>query len=694
MFTSLFNPKSVAVVGASPNKKKVGFAVLDNLLKFKYKGKIYPINPNHKKILGLDCYKSMLDIPVNTDLVVIAVPHLTVPKVLEEAGQKKTKNAIIISSGFSETGEEGASLEKSLIEISKKYGIRILGPNCLGIINPKCNLNASFATKMPPKGKVAFLSQSGALCTSILDWAEKVHFGFSKFISLGNNLDIHEADLLDYLGNDSETEVILMYIEGVKQGGKFLEVAKKVTQKKPVIVVKAGKTEKGAKAVLSHTGSISGRDNIYDVAFEKAGILRAENTDELFELARIFSNLEPPKKDNVAIVTNAGGPGVLAVDASSQYGLNVAKFSEATIKKLKSKLPLQANINNPVDVIGDASAETYENALNAALADSNVGSCLVILTPQKMTEIKETAEVVVKLHKKYKKPVACSFMGGIDTAEGTRVLKKADIPHFDTPDDAVRALAGFTKYYCNILRKEKPLFVEIAGDKQKIQTIIERLKHENRQIMSAEEGFEILSAYGISIPPSDVAANEGEAAEKAGQLGFPVVMKINSPNISHKSDIGAIAKDISSDEEAGIEFRKIMENSKKAVPDARIFGVTIQKQVKGKEFVIGINNDATFGKFATFGFGGIYVEILKDVSSRLLPLSKQDVYSMIKEIKSYAILEGARGENAGDIDAVASSILKLAQLARDFDLSMIEINPLIVMDKDKGCFAVDVRAKL
>jgi len=694
MFSSLFNAKTVAVIGASPNKKKVGFAVLDNLIKFKYRGRIYPINPKHKKILGLTCYKSVLDVPGTLDLVVIAVPNITVPQVLEEAGRKKARNAIIISSGFAEIGEEGIGLEKLLLEISHKYNIRILGPNCLGIINPKNNLNASFATKMPPKGKVAFLSQSGALCTSILDWAEKVHFGFSKFISLGNNLDIHEADLLDYLGKDTETEIILMYIEGVKLGKEFFEIAKKVTSKKPVIVMKSGRTEIGAKAVLSHTGSISGKDDIYDIAFDKMGILRVENIDALFELARIFSNLEPPKTENVAIVTNAGGPGVLAIDACSQYKLNVAKFSEKTINKLKAKLPTQANINNPVDVIGDATAKTYEDALDAVLADDNVGSCLVILTPQKMTEIKETAEVVVKLHKKYKKPIASSFMGGIDTAKGTHVLKKTDMPHFDTPDDAIRALADFTKYYCDILKREKPQFIEIKGDKERAQKIIDRLKNENRQIFSVEEGFELLSAYGINIPPGELAANEEEAVGKARQLGYPVVMKINSPDITHKSDIGAIAMDISSDEEARVEFRKIIENSKKAVPDARINGITIQKQIKGREFVIGVNKDITFGQFATFGFGGIYVEILKDVSLRLLPLSKQDVYSMIKEIKSYRILEGARGENPADIDAVADTILRLGQLASDFDLGVIEINPLIVMDKDKGCYAVDVRAQI
>jgi acetyltransferase len=694
MFNSLFNPKSVAVVGASPNKKKVGFAVLDNLLKFKFKGKIYSVNPKHKKILNLKCYQSISEIPVALDLVVIAVPNTVVPEILEEAGLKKTKNAIIISSGFGEIGERGLELEKKLLEIANKYNIRILGPNCLGIINPKSNLNASFATKMPPKGKVAFLSQSGALCTSILDWAEKVHFGFSKFISLGNNLDIHEADLLDYLGHDSETEVILMYIEGVKQGKKFLEIASRVTKKKPVIVIKSGKTEKGAQAVLSHTGSMSGKDRIYNVAFEKSGILRAENIDELFELARIFSNLEPPKKDTVAIVTNAGGPGVLAVDGCSQYGLDVAKFSENTIEKLKQKLPIQANIRNPVDVIGDATAKTYEDALNAVLADENVGSCLVILTPQKMTEIKQTAEVVVKLHKKYKKPIASSFMGGIDTAAGTHVLKKAGMPHFDTPDDAIRALAGFTKYNCDVLKRKKQQFPEILGHKEQVQKITDRIKSENRQMFSGIEALELIHLYGIKVPDLIDVPNPDEAAEKSQLLGFPVVMKINSPDISHKSDIGAIAKDISSPQEAMVEFSKIEQNAKKAYPDAKIYGVTIQKQVKGKEFVIGINKDVTFGHFATFGFGGIYVEILKDVSSRLLPLSREDVYSMIKEIKSYKILEGARGESPGDIDAVADAILKLAQLAQDFDLNMIEINPLIVLNKGEGCYAVDVRAKL
>jgi len=694
LFTNLFNPNSVAVIGASPDKKKVGFAVLDNLIKFKYKGKIYPVNPKHKKILGLKCYSSVSEIDEDIDLVIISIPNTAVPQVLEEAGRKKAKSAIIISSGFGEIGEEGKKLEEVLLEISTKYGIRILGPNCLGVINTHNNLNASFATKTPPKGKVAFLSQSGALCTAILDWAEKVHFGFSKFISLGNNLDIHEADLLEYLGNDADTKVILMYIEGVKDGKRFLDVASKVCLKKPVIVMKAGITEKGAMAVLSHTGSISGKDSIYNAAFDKAGVIRVPDVNTLFDVARVFSFSEPPQKDGVAIVTNAGGPGVLAVDACSDYKINVAQFDKGTTDKLAEKLPVQANFVNPVDVIGDASAETYEYAIDKVLADKNVGSCLVILTPQKMTEIKETAEAVVRMHKKHKKPIIASFMGGVDTAKGTKVLKANNIPNFDTPDDAIKSLAAMTHYYCGFLKREKPEFVHVSGNKDHVWQITERLKHENRQLMSAEEGFYLLSSYGIKIPPSSLVKDETDAVEKSKSIGYPVVMKINSPDISHKSDIGAIAVNIDSDDEARIMFRKIMENSRKAVPNARINGVEIQKQIKGREFVIGINKDPAFGLFATFGYGGIYVEILKDISSRLLPLSKQDVYSMIKEIKSYKILEGARGELPADIDAVADAIFRLAQLAQDFNLEMIEINPLIVLDKGKGCYAVDVRAKL
>ncbi|MBW3017014.1 CoA-binding protein, partial [Candidatus Woesearchaeota archaeon] len=374
MFESLFNPKSIAVIGVSKDRQKVGFAVLDNLMKFKYPGKIFPINPKYKKIRNLKCHASVLDVDEEVALAVITIPNTLVPKVLEECGRKKVKDAIIISSGFGEIGEEGKKLEQQLLDISKKYGVRILGPNCLGVIDTSSSLNASFATKMPPKGKVAFLSQSGALCTAILDWAEKVKFGFSKFISLGNNLDIHEADLIEYFGNDKNTEVILMYIEGVKDGSAFLEAANKVIRKKPIIVMKAGKTKEGVKAVLSHTGSIAGSDSIYDAAFEKAGINRAENVDVLFELARAFSSLTAPTKDAVAIVTNAGGPGVSAIDSCSQFGLQVAKLDAATIENLKSKLPKQANTHNPVDVIGDASAQTYENALDAVLADNNVGS--------------------------------------------------------------------------------------------------------------------------------------------------------------------------------------------------------------------------------------------------------------------------------------------------------------------------------
>jgi acetyl coenzyme A synthetase (ADP forming)-like protein len=694
MTDRLFNPKSIAVIGASNDKKKVGFAVLDNLLKFNYKGKIYPINQKHKKVSGLKAYKSVLDVPGIIDLAVVAIPSIAVPSVLEEAGIKKISHAIIISSGFGETGEEGKKLEQLVLEIARKYNMRLLGPNCLGIINCRNNVNASFATKTPPKGDVAFLSQSGALCTAILDWSQKVNFGFSKFISLGNNLDLHEADILEYLGTDSDTKVILMYIEGIKDGKRFIDVASKVSKKKPIIVIKSGQTDEGAKAVLSHTGSIAGKDALYDAAFNKAGVIRAEDVETLFELARVFSSLHPPSKNGAAIVTNAGGPGVLAIDACSKYKLKVAELSKSTIDSLAKKLPRQANTKNPVDVIGDASAQTYKDALDAVLKDANVGSCLVILTPQKMTEIKETAEVVVSMYKKYKKPIVCSFMGGVDTAKGTHILKKANIPHFDTPDDAIRALAGLTKYYCEILKKETPDYPVIKGDRQRVEKMLAVMKSDKRTIPNVEQGFEMLSAYGIETPKSEVAANESEAVEKSRAMGYPVVMKINSPDISHKSDIGAIVKDIDSDDEARVEFRKIIDNSRKAVPGARINGVQIQKQLKGREFVVGINKDATFGQFATFGFGGVYVEILRDISNRLLPLSKQDVWSMMREIKSFKILEGVRGETPADIDSVADLIMKIAQLASDFNLDMIEVNPVIVLDKGKGCFAVDVRAKL
>jgi acetyl coenzyme A synthetase (ADP forming)-like protein len=687
-----FYPKSIAVIGASRTEGKVGHSILKNLIASGFEGEIVPVNPNADEILGLKSYPKIKKV----DLVVIVVPAKIATSALEESARLGIKAAIIISAGFRETGPAGARLESQLKEIIKEYGIRVIGPNSLGIISTGAKMNASFAAEYPKRGNISFISQSGALCTSILDWAAIENIGFDKFVSTGNKVDVTEADLLEYIKNDPATKIVGLYVEGIEHGREFMEVSQRSSKMKPIIALKSGKTATGAKAASSHTGALAGSDAVYDAAFKQSGIIRVANVDEFLDALKAFSMSNVPKTASLALLTNAGGLGVLASDASAEYGIMVANFTDETIKALRQKLPTEGNLYNPVDVLGDAKADRYTSALDIILTDENVGSVIVLLAPQAVTEANLTAEQIVKLCSTTDKPIMTSFIGGAQLTGAVEILKTGAVSNFSSPERAVRAMGNLMKY-AKVEAYEKTGRPHMySGQTQEVVKQIEKVREDGRLSMSEDEGCVILKAYGIKTPFERHTSSREDAIRAAHQIGYPVVMKVSSPDISHKSDVGGIVVNINSDREAKNAYEEIYANVNKRLPEAHINGVIVQKMIKGEEVIVGITRDPQFGPFITFGLGGIYVEVLKDVSYRVAPVTLEEAKKMITEIKSYPILLGVRGRRPLDIDGIADVIMRLSQIIQEFDeLQEIEINPLLV--QEHGCYAVDalvvIRAK-
>jgi len=689
----LFVPKSIAVIGASRQEGKVGHSVLKNLLQYGYPGKIYPINPKAEEILRTRTYSTIFAVKGEIDLAVVAIPSQFIPSILKDCVNRGIGTVVIISAGFKESGKQGSQLERELVEIIKNSGIRVLGPNCLGIIDTASNLNASFAAGMPSPGNIAFFSQSGALCTAVLDWALGEDVGFSKFISLGNKTDIDEVDLLLTLADDQETKVILGYLEGIENGVRFMEVAREVSRKKPVIITKSGRTQAGARAASSHTGTLTGLDTAYEAAFRQCGIIRAETVQTLFDYAIAFAHQPLPRGPNLAILTNAGGPGIIAADAVEDSILQMASFRENTISKLRKELPSNASIYNPVDVIGDAGADRYEKAMKTIVDDPGVDSLTVILTPQAMTEIKETAEVISKISSAVSdKPIVSSFMGGLEVKQGIRILRSGKIPNYSYPERTISVLEAMVKYR---KWKETPSGKTLSFEinKKKAEEIFTKAKEKSEANLTTEETREVLSAYGFSLPQRIVTETSREAISAANSLGYPVVMKIVSPDILHKSDVGGVKVGITEKSQVAISFEDLILNAKRFMPEALILGVTVEEMIApGKEVVLGSSRDPSFGPLLMFGLGGIYVEVLKDVSFRIAPLTFNEAESMIKEIRSYPILKGVRGEEPSDLIAIRESLLRLSQLVIDFsEILEIDINPLMVLPAGKGAVVIDSR---
>ncbi|MFA5076480.1 MAG: acetate--CoA ligase family protein [Patescibacteria group bacterium] len=684
MLNKLFSPKSIAVIGASREKTKLGHTILVNILKYKYRGRVYPVNPGAKKILGLVCYPSVLTIKAEVDLAVVIVPSVVVPAVLVECGKKKITNVIVVSAGFKEIGGAGVELEEKIKQIAKDYDINLLGPNCLGILDSVSNLNASFADGMIQPGQVAFMSQSGAICTAMLDWAKLNKLGFSRFISLGNKAGVTENELLEFLASDRETDVILAYLEGIADGQKFLQLAKQITRHKPLIILKAGQSAQAQQAIASHTGSLAGADEAVSAAFKQAGVIRAYSLGDLFNYLKLFSSQPLPRGNRVAVVANAGGPAVMTTDAIAQSQLIMAKFSPATTKFLKKNLPTTANIHNPVDVVGDARADRYQVALKAVLADQAVDGVIVILTPQTVTEIAKTAQLIVELSKKYHKPVVTSFIGGERVQTGIDILDQHGIPDYDYPEQAVRALGAMAEY--NKTRKQENRKAKLRAMDPTVWHKIQKNLNRSKVQVAWQDAEEILQSYQIPLVKSAIANNPAAAQKIAQKFGYPVVLKVVAPKLIHKTDAGGVAVNLKTPIDVQSAFKRLNKIAKKF--DGQIL---VQPMLLGaKEIIFGIKRDPQFGPLLMFGLGGIYVNILKDVTFRIVPIDQVEALKMIGEIRAFKLLQGARGEKGVNLKSIADISVKLGQLASDFpQIKEIDINP--AMATDRGCFAVDVR---
>jgi acetyltransferase len=695
---SFFNPKSVAVIGASTNTKKLGHAVLDNLVHGGFLDEqrhVYPINPTAKEILGIRAFPSVLEVPEPIDLAVIVIPYPIVPEALRTCGEKGIPAAIVISAGFREAGMEGLIRERELVEISRQFGIRLIGPNCLGVIDTTTPLNASFSTGMPPPGPMAFMSQSGALGTAILDWAQAGRLGLSKFVSLGNKADVDEADLLLAWQDDPTVRVIMIYTEGLPDGQEFIKVARQVSGKKPIVAVKSGVTQAGSRAVSSHTGSLAGSEQAYQSAFQQARVLRANSMQDLFDQSLAFAYLPPLRNDRIAIVTNAGGPGILATDALSRSGLQLARFESECIQSLEQFLPDAASAANPVDVLGDAGADRYRFALQQVISDPHVDGVLVILTPQATTEIRETAQVVVEIARQASIPLLTSFMGEARVQEGIKILDEHKIPNFPHPERAALALKALSTYR-RFSEQPLPEYETLDVDQAGVQKVLDHALSQQRLSIGDPETRDILSAYGFDIPASELADTSEKAVEIADRIGFPVVLKVASPDILHKTDVGGVKVGLESADDVRDAFDLITYRAQRYLPEARLWGCLVQKMVpSGLEVLIGMNRDPQFGPLVTFGLGGIYVEILKDVAFRLAPFSRLEAQAMLGEIRAKALLDGYRGQPAVDKEAIIDALLRVGQMVIDFpQIAELDINPFVVYEQERGGVALDMRLVL
>jgi len=698
---AIFAPETIAVIGVSTQKGKVGHDIFANILFGGFTGTLYPVNPKAKSVLSVKCYTSITSIPDPIDLGMIILPPKAALTAVKECIAKGVKGIVIVSAGFKEVGGEGAKIEKKIKTLCANAKVRLVGPNCLGVINPspKVSLNASFSARMPTPGNVSFISQSGALCTAVLDYAADKGFGFSKFISIGNKADVDELDLLRYYHNDPETHVVMIYMEELSRGAEefISEVRNMTSGTNPthVVAIKSGSSDAGARAAASHTGALAGPDALYNAIFTMSGILRCATVNQLFDYAQAFAANKYPTGDRIAIITNAGGPGIIATDMSEQSGLKLATFSDETIKELKKYLPSTANFHNPVDIIGDAAKDRYENTLATVLSDRGVDAALIILTPQSMTDAIGTAEAIVTIARNSIKPIICSFMGVVDVSDGVKLLQKHKIPVYQFPESAARSLGALREGMKWLFRKILPQF-ELEYDTARAKTIIEGYLKEGRMILGELDGSELLKCYGFKTLPMALAENKSQACKIADQIGYPVVMKIVSPDILHKTDAGGVVLGLEECKSVAAAFETIMEKSKAYNPDARIEGVLIQKQApKGKEVILGLSKDPVFGHAVMFGLGGIFVEVYKDVVFRLSPMGRNVARRMIRTIKGYPILKGLRGEKPSDIETIEKHIVSLKALADNHPMiKELDINPLLVHEEGEGATVADIIIRL
>jgi 4-hydroxybutyryl-CoA synthetase (ADP-forming) len=698
MAESVFlSPKSIAVIGASDKEGSVGRAITSNIMKG-YKGTVFPISPTRDKVFGKKAYKSVLDVPKSIDLAVIVTKNQIVPTVLEECGKKKIKGAIVITAGFKEVDEEGAKLEQKLKDIAKKYSIQVIGPNCLGVMNldPKTMMNSTFLKITPKSGEIALISQSGAICAALVEDASAQGIGFSAVLSMGNKADMSEIDILKILAEHKQTKVIVMYLEDMGNGQEFLKVCKQITkkQKKPVLVLKSGRSPEGARAAMSHTGALMGSDEIYDALLKQSGAIRVDTMEELFDYATAFSKQPLPEKGELVIVSNAGGPAIISTDSCSKLGIKMAKIEEIR-SKIDAVIPPWGSSRNPVDIVGDADFNRFENVLNEVLQHKNVGSVISMCTPSATLDYDKLAEVIVKMSKKYKKTMLASLMGLDEGITNREILADGDIPYYTYAEGSIRALKAMLRFV-DWIKTPSGKITKFTVNKSKAKKIFDQVKKEKRTSLLEEEGQEILRAYGFPLPKSILAKNEKDAVKSARKIGYPIVLKIASPQIIHKSDAGGVKVNLTNDKDVTTSFREIVKNAKKYNKKAEIKGVLVNEMIKGgKEMIIGSKLEPGFGPVVMLGMGGIYVEILKDVTFKLAPMTDIESNDMISSIKTKKLLEGVRGEKPSDLKKLSECIQRLSQLVTDFkEIKELDMNPVLVMEKGKGCKILDVRIGL
>ncbi len=692
-------PRTLAVVGASRSPAKLGHSVLLNVIRSGYGGRLYPVNPKEEQIENLPCLPSVTAVaerlrPERLDLAVLVVPPGAVLPVAEECGRVGTSTLIVITAGFKETGAAGLEQERRLVEICRRYGMRMLGPNCLGLMDTHTPLNASFAAGFPHQGEIAFISQSGALCASILDWSLSQGMGFSKFVSLGNKADLAEVDFIADAAADPHSRVIMAYIEDVHDGLRFFEVARAAGRRKPVVILKSGLSQAGARAASSHTGALAGSDRAYETAFRQAGVVRARTMEDFFDLASAFSHLPPPKGNRVVIVTNSGGPGILASDAVELAGLAMSSLQRETVDRLRQKLPAESNFYNPVDLIGDADAERYRYALRTLLDDPGVDSFLILLTPTASTHPTEVARVVSQVKREHPEvPMVAVFMGGASVEEGNRILLEAGVPSYFAPERAVAALRGVTDHALLRRRHEGEDVLQYPDlDGEAVARVFSAVRADHRLVLLGSEAAEVASAYGIPAAPTRLATTAAQAVRLAEAMGFPVVCKVASPKILHKTDIGGVKVGLDGAAAVELAFLEILENVHRHLGPVPVHGVEVQRMMpKGRECIVGMSRDRQFGPLVMFGLGGIYVNLLKDVSFRLAHgLTGAEIRSMISETKAYTLLRGMRGEAPADLEAVIDAIGRVARLSLDFpEIAELDINPLF--SYTSGGSALDVK---
>ncbi len=683
-----FSPDSIAVVGASSDPNKIGGMILRNIIGSGFKGRVYPINIKGGIIAGVKAYESIEMLGETPDLVIMALQSQLVLGEMEKIGRKGVKAVVVITAGFKEESSEGRELEKKLAEISKSYGMRVVGPNCFGLMNTHLNLNSTFSSLFPPAGGISLCSQSGAVGSTMLDWSIHTNNGVSKFLSLGNKMDVDEADAIEYFGKDEETKVIGIYSEGIADGRRFMDAV--LRSEKPIVMLKAGRSAAGSMAASSHTGALSGSDAVYDAVFDSLNIIRVKDLEGLFDALSSISLSKPMLKEGIAVITNAGGLGVMAADACSDHpGVSLATLSPSTEEKIREAIPSVASTHNPVDVRGDATNEMIISALKVAADDENVGGIAVLSSPLDATDLRSIAKAVCEMKERLKVPVAVAFSGGKECEAAFTVLRENGVPSYPSPDRAIRALSYLRAVQGARSQRGSAELPGTSG-RWRVLELLDTAKKEFRSSLSEDEGKSILSAYGIPVPPEAMAGNPKEAAAAADKIGYPVVMKIMSPDIHHKTDIGGVMVNIKTAEEVRHAYESLAARCRMAVPNARIDGVSVQKMVSGQEVIVSMIRDDQFGPVLAFGLGGIYVEIIGEISRSLIPMSDDEMDKMITSTKAYRMLSGARGRPPADIDSLKDAMRRLMKIALENpEIYELEINPLMVGKKNEGSWAVD-----